>query len=470
MIPLTHCQGQRYGVFGLARSGIASIAALCASGAQVCAFDDDAGKHLAARNAGAEVIVPENWRWQELSALILSPGIPLTHPEPHPVVMRARQAGVEIIGDIELFSREIAQQPHAPRIVAITGTNGKSTTTALTAHLLKAAGLAVQMGGNIGRPVLDLDPLPASGVYVLELSSFQIDLTPGLKPNVAVLLNITPDHLDRHGTLATYVAVKRRIFGSIAHDGIAVIGVNDTYSSEICTALSASFKGRVVPVSIGKAVDRGMMVMDGLLFDRSQLQTVELMDLRRARALPGAHNWQNAAAAFAAARAISADIQALTRGMLSFPGLAHRMEDVGRIGSVRFINDSKATNADAAGKALACYDNLFWIAGGIAKEGGITSLRDYFPRIRRAYLIGQAASAFAATLEGEVPFTMCGDLRVALDQAIADALASGEADPTVLLSPACASYDQFRDYEDRGDQFRALLAARREAAHPGHAA
>jgi UDP-N-acetylmuramoylalanine--D-glutamate ligase len=470
MIPLTVCRGKRFGVFGLARSGLATIAALKAGGATSLAWDDDAKKREIAQSMGAEIAPIADWPWAEIAALVLSPGVPLTHPEPHAVVKAAKKADVPVIGDMELFACEMQSRPDRPRIVAITGTNGKSTTTALTAHLLKTAGLAVQMGGNIGRPVLDLEPLGPSGVYVLELSSFQIDLAPALKPNVAILLNITPDHIDRHGTMAGYVAVKRRIFKPLGREGTAVIGVDDPYSAEICTAVSSNGVGRTIPISIGKAIDRGISVIDGVLYDRCQIQTAEILDLRRARALPGRHNWQNAAAAFAAARVLSNDVQALIRGLISFPGLPHRMEDVGRIGKIRCINDSKATNADAAAKALGCFENIYWIAGGVAKEGGIESLEPYFPRIAQAYLIGQSAPLFAKTLDGKVPCTGAVDLARALDCALADARASDAPNPVILLSPACASFDQFRDYEDRGDQFRAAVAGRRDAAHSGHAA
>jgi len=394
--------------------------------------------------------------------------VPLTHPAPHPVVKAAHAAGVEVIGDVELFFREIKQHPDRPRVVAITGTNGKSTTTALTAHLLKSAGLSVEMGGNIGRPVLDLEPPPATKVYVLEISSYQIDLTPGLAPHVAVLLNITPDHIDRHGSLASYAAVKRRIFKRVGKQGTAVIGVDDSLTAEICTAISSNGVGKVVPISVGKALDRGVPVIDGVLFDCAAMPCTEIMDLKRCRALPGAHNWQNAAAAFAASRALTNDVAALVRGLLSFPGLPHRMEDVGKAGGILCINDSKATNADAAARALACYDKIYWIAGGVPKEGGIESLACYFPKIAHAYLIGEAASQFAGTLDGKAAHTICGDMNSALEAAVHDATAAGDKSAVVVLSPACASFDQFRDYEDRGDQFRADVARLRAKIGNGH--
>ncbi len=267
--------------------------------------------------------------------------MPLTHPKPHPVVERARAADVPVIGDIELFMREIETATRPPRIVAVTGTNGKSTTTALTAHLLKSAGLAVEMGGNIGNPVLGLEPPKQGLVYVLEISSYQIDLAPSLAPTVAVLLNITPDHIDRHGSMDGYVAVKRRIFAKLGKAGTAVIGVDDPYTAGMCTGLSSNGVGRVVPVSVGKALSHGVSVIDGVLYDGLSTPAAEIVDLKQARALQGTHNWQNAASAYAVCRALNCDPQTLVKGIMSFPGLAHRMEEVGSLGRVRFINDFK---------------------------------------------------------------------------------------------------------------------------------
>ena len=470
MITLRSCKGETIAVFGLARSGLATVRAVVAGGGNVVAWDDNAEKRDAAQAEGATIAPFSDWDWSHIRSLALSPGVPLTHPKPHAVVEAAKTAGVEIIGDVELFLREMAQVQDRPRIVAITGTNGKSTTTALTAHLLKGAGLAVEMGGNIGRPVLDLDPPPAAKVYVLEISSYQIDLTPGLAPDVGVLLNITPDHIDRHGSLEGYARVKRRMFKKMGRSGTAVIGVDDALTAEICTAVSSNGVGKVVPISVGKALDRGVPVIDGVLFDCSTMPCAEVMDLKRCRALPGAHNWQNAAAAFGAARALTNDVQALVRALLSFPGLPHRMEDVGKVGPITCINDSKATNADAAARALACYDKIYWIAGGVPKEGGITSLQSYFPKIARAYLIGEAAPQFAKTLEGKVAHVISGDMTTALEAAARDAIAAGDKDAVVLLSPACASFDQFKDYEDRGDQFRASVARLRAKKGNGHVA
>ena len=462
MIALTSAQGRTYGVFGLARSGTAVLRALQAGGGKAIAWDDSAERRAEGEALGARVLPLERWPWEEITSLVLSPGVPFTHPEPHPVVRAARDHRVEVIGDVELFIREVTRSERdGPRIVVVTGTNGKSTTTALITHLLKSAGVPTEMGGNIGRAVFDLPPPKAGMVYVLELSSFQIDLTPGLKPTVSVLLNISPDHIDRHGSLENYAAIKRRVFKGLGKAGTGVIGVDDPLSAEICTAISSNGVGRVVPISVGKVPGQGVAVIDGVLFDGLATPATEVLDLRRCPALPGSHNWQNAAAAYAAARALTGNVAALVRGLESFPGLPHRMEQVAQIGPVLFVNDSKATNADAAARALACYENIFWIAGGKAKEGGIASLAPFFPRIAKAYLIGTAAQAFAQTLGGQVPYEMSGELARAVDAAHRDALAIGAPSPVVLLSPACASFDQFRDFEDRGDQFRALVQARK---------
>ncbi len=467
MIPLASCQGRTFGVFGLARSGLSTIRAICAGGGNVFAWDDDSGRCAIAREAGATVQEPSAWPWEMISALVLSPGVPLTHPIPHPVVAMARERNVEIIGDVELFFREIAASK--ARVVAVTGTNGKSTTTALIAHILKGAGRPAEAAGNIGKPVLDLDPPSGDTIYVLELSSYQIDLSPGLASDIAVLLNISPDHLDRHGNMENYVAVKRRIFANLKKPSGAIVGVDDPYSAGICTALAANGNGRGVPISVGKALGRGISVIDGILYDGRVTPAAEVVDLRQARALPGAHNWQNAAAAYAVASMLGCESKTIVRGLLSFPGLPHRLEDVGQAGHVRFINDSKATNAEAAGRALSCFARIYWIAGGIPKREGIQSLAPYYPRIMRAYLIGEAAPEFARALEGRVPNVIAGDLASALSLAARDAASDG-TECVVLLSPACASFDQFRDFEDRGERFRLLVADALKANKPGEAA
>jgi UDP-N-acetylmuramoylalanine--D-glutamate ligase len=449
MIAARAFAGKTVGVFGLARSGVAAVHALKSGGAQVFAWDDKEASRAAAD--GVRISPWQEWPWDKLAALILSPGVPLTHPEPHPVVSRAKEAGVEVIGDIELFAREAA----AP-VIAITGTNGKSTTTALIGHVLAACGFDAQVGGNIGKAALELSPPTAKTIYVLEMSSYQIDLSPSLKPEVAVLSNITPDHIDRHGTMEHYAAVKAQLLKQTVKTGLNVIGVDDPCTASIFTRLSSNGGAPCVPVSVGKVLGRGIFVLDGALYDAQSAHAAKVMNLTDAAHLPGAHNWQNAALAYGAVKPFVKDARAIASAIADFPGLAHRIEEVARLGKVRFVNDSKATNADAAARALACFADIFWIAGGKPKEGGIAALAPYFPRLRKAYLIGQAADEFAATLAGKVDYAMSGTLEAALAAAADDAAASPAREPVVLLSPAAASFDQFRDFEQRGDVFREL--------------
>ncbi|HEY1630114.1 MAG TPA: UDP-N-acetylmuramoyl-L-alanine--D-glutamate ligase [Rhizomicrobium sp.] len=447
------------GVFGLARSGAASVRALKAGGANVYAWDDNEALRAQAEKDGAKVL--PLGEWPRFKALVLSPGIPLTHPKPHEVVLAARAIGAEVIGDMELFAREIRPnrdgRGRAP-VIAITGTNGKSTTTALIGHILSSCGFAAEVGGNIGKPVLDLASPNGRTVYVLEVSSYQIDLSPSLTPDVAVLTNITPDHIDRHGSLENYATVKARLLEQTAKDGQAAIGVDDALTASIYTRLSVKGAAEAVPVSVGKVLGRGIFAVDGTLYDAQGQRATRVMDLTALTHLPGAHNWQNAALAYAATKPLVKDARAIARAIESFAGLAHRIEDVGRIGKVRFINDSKATNAEAAERALVCFPDIYWIAGGRPKEGGVESLKPHFARIRKAYLIGEAAEGFARTL-GSVPHDMSRTLDHAVAQAFADARASSAPSPVVLLSPACASFDQFKDFEARGDAFRSLVKA-----------
>jgi UDP-N-acetylmuramoylalanine--D-glutamate ligase len=461
MIAARSFAGLDVGVFGLARSGMASIRSLKAGGARVHAWDDKAESQREAAAAGATVAPFAQWPWDRLKALVLSPGVPLTHPKPHAIVERAKAAGVEVIGDMELFAREIGADPAVPGrspVIAVTGTNGKSTTTALIGHILAAGGFDMQVGGNIGKAVLELEPPAAKTIYVLELSSYQIDLSPGLVPDVSVLSNITPDHIDRHGTLENYAAVKARLLKQTSKSGSIVIGVDDPHTASIFTRHASNGGPAAIPVSVGKVLGRGVFVVDGTLYDAQGQRATKVMDLAAAAHLPGAHNHQNAALAYAATKPFARDARSVAEAIADFPGLAHRMEDVARIGKVRFVNDSKATNADAAARALACYPDIFWIAGGKAKEGGIDGLAAFFPRIRKAYLIGDAADAFARALDFKAPFVISGTLDAAVRAAAADAAQSGLPSPVVLLSPACASFDQFADFEQRGDAFRAAVS------------
>jgi UDP-N-acetylmuramoylalanine--D-glutamate ligase len=465
MIPSRAFANQTVAVFGLARTGLGAVRALVAGGTQVIAWDDDSAARDLGGQEGAEIMPWREWPWENIKALILSPGVPLTHPKPHGVVQHANAAKVAVIGDVELFAREIRPDPAKPGrapIIAITGTNGKSTTTALVGHILNACGFDAQIGGNIGKSVLELSPPGAKTIYVLEMSSFQIDLAPGLVPDVALLSNLSPDHIDRHGTMENYAVIKARLMRQAARDGQVVIGVDDAYASAIFTGMSAASGAQAHPVSVGKVLGRGLFVVDGVLYDAQGARAVKVMDMADAAHLPGAHNWQNAALAYGAVKPFISDARAIAAAIKSFPGLAHRMEDVGHAGNIAFINDSKATNADATARALAVYPDIFWIAGGKAKDGGIESLAAFFPRIRKAYLIGDAAPTFAKTLDGKAPYIMSGTLDKAVESAAADAAASNASAPVVLLSPACASYDQFKDFEQRGDAFRVAVARLRQ--------
>jgi len=455
MIPVRGFEGRTVAVFGLARTGLAAARALQAGGARVALWDEKPAAREAAEAAGFALTDLSKADWSQFAALMLSPGVPLTHPAPHWTVEKARAAGVEILGDIELFARTVNAAPEhkRPKIIAVTGTNGKSTTTALIGHICAQAGRDTRIGGNIGFGVLGLEDMHGGAVYVLELSSYQLDLTSSLKPDVAIILNISPDHLDRHGGMEGYVAAKRRILLNQGKGDTAVVGVDDPWGARICTEITAANRRTIVPISASKAMGRGVYALDGLLYDATGGRAVEAADLKRARSLPGRHNWQNAAAAYAAAKGIGIAADEAAEHLMTFPGLAHRMETVGTIGKVRFVNDSKATNADAARQAMSSYPRFYWIAGGQPKAGGIDSLGDLFDRVETAYLIGAAAPAFAETLAGKAKVVQSGTMDAAVGQAFADAQASGQ-DAIVLLSPACASFDQFADFEARGEAFR----------------
>ncbi|MGB5800307.1 MAG: UDP-N-acetylmuramoyl-L-alanine--D-glutamate ligase, partial [Mesorhizobium sp.] len=424
MIPATTFSGKRVALFGLGGSGIATARSLVEGGAEVLAFDDNPQSVAKAVAEGIPTADLRDIDWSRVSSLVLSPGVPLTHPKPHWSVEVARGAGVEVIGDVELFCRErIAHAPQAP-LVAITGTNGKSTTTALTAHILKSAGRDAQMGGNIGRAVMTLDPLQAGRPYVVECSSYQIDLAPSINPTAGVLLNLTPDHLDRHGTMQHYASIKERL---VAGAETAIIGIDDSWCAQIADRLERVGK-EVIRIS------KRLPLTDGYFADGTDL--MEAVDGRYSRiaflegigSLRGQHNAQNALAAVAACLKVGLELGEIQAGLESFPGLEHRMEQVGRKGHVLFVNDSKATNADAAAPALSSFSRIYWIAGGLPKEGGIEPLRGLFSRVARAYLIGEAAPAFSATLGESVPYEISGTLQAAVEHAARDAQAddSGE--------------------------------------------
>ncbi|HLT02371.1 MAG TPA: UDP-N-acetylmuramoyl-L-alanine--D-glutamate ligase, partial [Geminicoccaceae bacterium] len=440
-------------VLGLGRTGRSASRALQESGARVWAWDDDPARRLEAAAIGIPIVDLEICNWARIDRLVLSPGIPLTHPRPHRLVRRAREHRVPVVGDLELL---VENQPER-RIVGITGTNGKSTTTALIAHLLRGAGRGAQLGGNIGLPILDLWPTPVDDVYVLELSSYQLELSDHLRCAVAVILNVSPDHLERHGSLAGYVRAKRRILRNQQASDWAVLGVDDDHGRDLYEELSRDGRPGTLPVAVGRALERGVYVIDGRLFDALDRPAEPVIDLRPIASLRGAHNWQNAAAAYGALRALGVEPAAIVAALPHFSGLAHRLEPVATIDGVQFVNDSKATNPEAAARALASFEDIYWIAGGRPKAGGLDAVLPWLDRVRHAYLIGEAAEGFGRALSGRVPCTPSGDLASAVRQAARAARTQRGGNPVVLLAPACASFDQFRDFEQRGDTFKQLV-------------
>lgn len=455
MIPVTTLKNKNIALFGLGGSGLATAQALAAGGAKVVAWDDNPDSVAKAADAGIETGDLRQVDWNSISAFVLSPGVPLTHPKPHWSVDLARAAGVEIIGDVELFVRERrAYAPDCP-FIAITGTNGKSTTTALIAHILKASGRDTQLGGNIGTAVLTLDPPKAGRFFVVECSSYQIDLAPTINPTAGILLNLTPDHLDRHGTMQHYADVKERL---VAGSDTAIIAVDDTFTTLIADRVQRSGT-RVTRVSRRQPLADGLYAEGARIVVAQNGASREFVDLSGIQTLRGGHNAQNAAAAIAACLAVGISEDEIRAGLASFPGLKHRMQPVGRKGAAVYVNDSKATNADAAAPALSSYDRIYWIAGGLPKEGGITSLSGFFPKIAKAYLIGEAAAAFAAALGDQVDYEISGTLERAVLHAAADAEKDETGPVAVLLSPACASFDQYKNFEVRGDAFVGHVAA-----------
>lgn len=465
---VTRYRNQKVAVFGLGKAGKSAAIALVSGGTEVYAWDDNANAREAFFDGSVEgamlashvtMLPPEQYPWQDIKALVLSPGIPFTFPTPHPVVTLAKHAGCPVICDIELLYYSC----RGPHYVGITGTNGKSTTTSLIGHILKQAGMQTQVGGNLGIPALDLEPLGQGGAYVLETSSYQLDLLQKTKFDIAVLLNITPDHLDRHGGMEGYIAAKKRIFKEQKEGDVAIIGIEDEYSRRIYEELrKEGHIGKIIPISTDARIEGGVSILDGVIYndiDTKDMFGITLGDLPR---LPGKHNAQNIAASYAATYMLRLMTDTIVDGIRGFEGLRHRMQIAGETAFVRYVNDSKATNADATSKALASYPkgNIYWIAGGLPKAGGISSLKEFFPNIRHAFLLGQAEDDFAETLQGNVPFSKCGDLskafKAAATMAQHDAKASKEQ-AIVLFSPACASFDQWKNFEVRGDAFCNLV-------------
>jgi UDP-N-acetylmuramoylalanine--D-glutamate ligase len=498
MIDLSFLKGKTVAVLGLGKTGLPSALALAKSGAEVLAWDDNPVSRDQAERNGLKLTDLNISDLDDTAFLLLSPGIPHTFPEPNPTVARFKALDIPLLSDIEL----LRQADPAAKIVAITGTNGKSTTTALIGHILAGAGRKVQVGGNLGPAVLAFEQLGANGIYVLELSSYQLELTPSLKANIAILLNITPDHLDRHGGMEGYVAAKANIFRGAK---TAIVGIDDQFCRGIAEQLSGQLASplpgeRVLSLSPqglgavgeGQRQDKSAVVdtanEDGPPLTRSPFgrptsplgevitlsldeptSTITFTDgqLHDHRsnfkqsldfpALPGPHNAQNAAAAYAACLSLGLSTAQIRKGMASFPGLAHRQQRIATVDGIVFINDSKATNADAAAKALACYETIYWIAGGQPKAGGLDGLEELMPRVRHAFLIGEAANAFGSWLAGKVAYSHCGTL----DRAVAAAYDMVASDnlpgAVVLLSPACASWDQFQSFEHRGQVFTDLV-------------
>lgn len=434
---------QKIAVFGLGISGLSAVRALKKAGADVHAWDDNKDQQEKARDLGAQISLLTRTLDVSFDALVLSPGVPLTHPQPHDVVIKAQSVSVPIIGDIDLLHHA----NHGLKTIGITGTNGKSTTTALMAHVLNECGVKALAAGNIGTPVLDLD-LSGIDVLVLELSSYQLDLCQAYSPDISILLNITPDHLDRHGDMAGYTKAKGHI---LSGKGAGIIGVDDQPTKDIYQQAVRKAGRDIIAVSVLDKTD--IYVEEGILYDDG----TKVGDLNRFDNLKGAHNHQNIACVYGAAKSIGLKPEDIMQAVKTYGGLAHRQYKVAQINNVSYINDSKATNAEAVSKALSSYDNIYWIAGGLPKEGGLTGLARLMPRVKKAYLIGQAASEFKVWCDkNNVPNDVCNTIDVATKKAHHDAQNAVEPS-TVLLAPACASWDQFKSFEARGDAFMAII-------------
>ncbi len=455
MIALPEFAGKKVAVFGLGKSGNGAIRALSAGGAEVFAWDDDESarnQSVKEKYPRVKLEEPEKWPWEKIKILMLSPGVPLHFPKPHRVVSLAKGAGAEILCDIELLYHANPES----KFIGVTGTNGKSTTTGLIHHIITSAGIEAEIGGNIGISVLDLKELPPNGIYVIEVSSYQLDLLHKTRFNVAVLLNVTPDHIDRHGDMKGYVNSKKRIFHNQRASDRAIIGIDDENCREIFSDLREKNGTKIITISNKTEAKGGVSACGDFIYDDTA-KRVKKIEIGPLPNLIGEHNRQNIAAAFAVCRSLGIGAEKIINAVKSFPGLEHRTQTIAEIRGVKFINDSKATNAEAAEKAILCFENIFWIAGGLPKEGGIKPLAPLFPRIKHAFLIGSAQAEFAETLQGKVQFTKCGDLQTAVEFAAKAAFIDGKKNPVVLLSPACASFDQFKNFEERGKRFVELV-------------
>jgi UDP-N-acetylmuramoylalanine--D-glutamate ligase len=463
MIPVKGYKGQKVAVLGLGRSGLATAAALLAGGAEPVLWDDSPEARVKAEAEGFHLTdLTRNLALDGVACLVTSPGIPHLYPAPHPVIARALELGVPVDNDIGLFFQsaagdEWAEMETPPKVVAVTGSNGKSTTTALIHHILTEAGRPCQMAGNIGTGVLSIDPPVDGEVVVLELSSYQTELARALTPDVAVFTNLSPDHLDRHGGMGGYFAAKSRLFALGGPDR-AVVGVDEVEGRFLAGQLAqGAGDDRVIRVSSGQKLEGfgwAVFARKGFLTEWRKGRQVASIDLREIKGLPGAHNHQNACAAYAACRSLGLAPKLIEGALHSFAGLPHRSQLVGERGGVLFVNDSKATNVDSAAKALQAFPKIRWIAGGMGKDGGISSLKPHLGSVVKAYLIGHSARDFALQM-GDTPHEICETM----ERAVARAAEEAEAGDVVLLAPAAASFDQYPNFEKRGEDFMARVKA-----------
>ena len=457
MIDVTKHSGKNVGVLGLGATGISAAENLTRDGASVSAWDDSAERRRLATGRDITITNFVQKGLGHLDFLLVSPGIPLFHPKPHRIVLLAKQEGVRIVSDLELLQEACPTANY----VGVTGTNGKSTVTALLGHLLRQSGKTIQVGGNLGNPVLDLEMLGTDGTYVLELSSYQLDLASNVFFDIAIWTNLSPDHLERHGSLGAYIRAKKKIFMGSA--GFAVVGVDDTESQNVFDELVSEGNRVVVPVSAERPIAGGISVVDGILYDAIDSSPEFVMNVTDLAHLPGSHNWHNIAIAYATTRLVGLSRSVFTERVDTYPGLPHRMEKVGLHNGVTYVNDSKATNMAAAAKALACYNKVYWIMGGRAKAIAIDEVLPMSSRISHVYTIGESGIEFEKNFGEKFRVKNSGTLAKAVVDATNDAMSDFDGGGVVLLSPACASFDQFKNFEARGAAFRQLVAKLRDS-------
>ncbi|PPR77723.1 MAG: UDP-N-acetylmuramoylalanine--D-glutamate ligase [Alphaproteobacteria bacterium MarineAlpha2_Bin1] len=443
-------KGKNIAVMGLGKSGIATVESLAKVGANIFAWDDNSENCSKLDKKNYNISNLEKIDFKNISSLVLSPGIPLNFPKPHPVVERAKSAGCEVIGDFELFFRSKINA----NVIGITGTNGKSTTTSLITHILKNKSINVQAGGNIGTPILSLDKIDSDGFYVLEISSYQLDLSSNISLDISVLLNIQPDHLDRHGSIENYYMIKKKIFESNKTSSIGVIGVDDFYSGKLYSEIKNINKS-IIPISTKKKISGGVSVIDGIIYDTRF--NYNIIDINNITNLRGRHNWQNAAAAYIVAKEVGLSNDETKSAFETFKGLPHRLELVYKDKKTEYINDSKATNVHATSYALSSFESIFWILGGRSKDKEIDPLFPYLNRVEHAFTIGESGEMFAQQLYGKVEVEFVTSLENAFHRSV-DTIKKRKLNKSVILfSPACSSFDQFKDFEERGEKFRDIV-------------